>query len=86
MRSLYIDRRKINFRVYQLIKKLGSGAFGEIYLATNSSVNFKTGPSQVAIKIEKSDSKHPQLYFEAKIYKYLNSHMMKKGEKGISDE
>jgi hypothetical protein len=42
-----------------LIKKLGSGAFGEIYLATNITPNAKLPAKEVAIKIEKADSKHP---------------------------
>lgn len=68
-----------------MIKKLGSGAFGEIYNASNSNPNSKTGPKEVAIKIEKSDSKHPQLYFEAKLYNYLNSHLSKHGDKGLNN-
>jgi len=32
------------------------------------------------MKLERSDSKHPQLFFEAKLYNYLNS---EKDDKGI---
>ncbi len=39
---------------YKLVKKLGSGAFGEIYLGRH----VKTG-KEVAIKLEKSDLVHP---------------------------
>jgi len=51
---------------YELLKRLGAGSFGEVYLA----VNKKTGV-QVAIKLEKSNIRFPQLSAEAKLYKYL---------------
>eukprot|EP00252_Welwitschia_mirabilis_P023606 TRINITY_DN671_c0_g3_i1.p1 TRINITY_DN671_c0_g3~~TRINITY_DN671_c0_g3_i1.p1 ORF type:complete len:483 (+),score=82.30 TRINITY_DN671_c0_g3_i1:255-1703(+) len=51
---------------YQLGRKIGSGSFGEIYLGTNVQTN-----EEVAIKIEKVNTKHPQLIYEAKLYKVL---------------
>eukprot|EP00033_Pygsuia_biforma_P000787 GCRY01000918.1.p1 GENE.GCRY01000918.1~~GCRY01000918.1.p1 ORF type:complete len:361 (-),score=40.54 GCRY01000918.1:370-1452(-) len=51
---------------YRLGRKIGSGSFGDIYLGTN--VN--TG-EEVAIKLEPIKSKHPQLQYEAKLYKIL---------------
>ncbi|RKP20695.1 kinase-like protein [Rozella allomycis CSF55] len=51
---------------YRLGKKLGSGSFGEIYLGTNIATE-----ENVAIKIEKTNTKHPQLEYEARVYKYL---------------
>ncbi len=51
---------------YKLIRKLGSGAFGEIYLGRH----VKTG-KRVAIKLEKSDLVHPQLRYEYKLYRYF---------------
>ena len=51
---------------YRFGKKIGSGSFGEIYLGTNVS----TG-EEVAMKLESIKSKHPQLSYEAKIYKLL---------------
>ena len=44
-------------------KKLGSGAFGEIFYGTNLKIN-----EEVAIKLESNTAKHPQLFYEAKLY------------------
>lgn len=51
---------------YRLTKKLGSGAFGEIFqgVALRSQ-------SEVAIKLEKFGIKMPQLQYEYQIYKHL---------------
>jgi serine/threonine protein kinase len=57
---------------YKLEKRIGSGAFGDIYLAKHTT----TGQSY-AVKIESTHTKHPQLKYEEKIYSYL------KGGKGI---
>jgi len=51
---------------YRLGRKIGSGSFGDIYLGTNVS----TG-EEVAMKLETTRSKHPQLVYEAKLYKLL---------------
>ena len=51
---------------YKLIKKVGSGAFGEIY----SGVNIKTN-EEVAIKLEPIRTKHPQLLYETKLYRVI---------------
>ncbi|KAL5783289.1 hypothetical protein ACOSP7_008318 [Xanthoceras sorbifolium] len=51
---------------YKLGRKIGSGSFGEIYLATHLDTN-----EIVAVKIENNKTKHPQLLYEAKIYKIL---------------
>ena len=47
-------------------KKLGNGAFGDIYLGTNLKLN-----EEVAIKLESTKSKHPQLFYESKLYMAL---------------
>ena len=47
-------------------KKLGSGAFGDIYIGHNVLTEGK-----VAIKVENKKNPHPQLEYEARVYKYL---------------
>ena len=47
-------------------KKLGSGAFGDIYLGKNIKQN-----EEVAIKLEPIKTKHPQLFYESKLYMAL---------------
>jgi hypothetical protein len=47
-------------------KKLGSGAFGDIYFGTNLKLN-----EDVAIKLEPTKAKHPQLFYESKLYMAL---------------
>ena len=53
-------------RKFRVGPKIGSGSFGEIYAGTN----VHTG-EEVAIKLEPIKTKHPQLLFEAKIYRVL---------------
>lgn len=47
-------------------RKIGSGAFGEIY----GGSNIESG-EQVAVKLESIKSKQPQLLYEAKLYRIL---------------
>ncbi|KAG6535787.1 hypothetical protein ZIOFF_000816 [Zingiber officinale] len=51
---------------YMLGRKIGSGSFGEIFLATHVDT-FEI----VAVKIENIKTKHPQLLYEAKLYNIL---------------
>jgi len=51
---------------YRVGRKVGSGSFGDIYVGTNITNN-----EEVALKLENVKSKHPQLFYEAKIYKIL---------------
>jgi len=51
---------------YRLGRKIGSGSFGEIYLGTNIQNN-----EEVAIKLEKVRTRHPQLLYESRIYRIL---------------
>jgi serine/threonine protein kinase len=66
--SQYI-RRTVEIRVggrYRLGKKIGAGAFGEIYEGTDIF-----GGGDVAIKLEHGSLKYPQLLFEAKLLKTI---------------
>ena len=51
---------------YRLQRKIGSGSFGDIYLATNI-----TNGEEVAVKMEQQRAKHPQLMYESKVYRIL---------------
>ena len=51
---------------YRLGRKIGGGSFGDIYLA----ININTG-EEVAIKLEQTKTKHPQLHIECKFYKVM---------------
>ncbi|CAD8122244.1 unnamed protein product [Paramecium sonneborni] len=53
-------------RSFKLTKKLGSGAFGEIFHGINLKTNM-----EVAVKLEPVNTKHPQLFYEGKLYQYL---------------
>eukprot|EP00455_Lapot_gusevi_P032592 TRINITY_DN3552_c0_g2_i1.p1 TRINITY_DN3552_c0_g2~~TRINITY_DN3552_c0_g2_i1.p1 ORF type:complete len:549 (+),score=87.84 TRINITY_DN3552_c0_g2_i1:153-1799(+) len=51
---------------YRLGRKIGCGAFGDIYLGTNVTTD-----EEVAIKLENARSRHPQLAYEYKLYRLL---------------
>ena len=51
---------------YEVSAKLGSGAFGEVHLGFEQETR-----QEVAIKLEMSKSKHPQVAHEARLYKML---------------
>ena len=51
---------------YRLSRKLGCGAFGDIYNGTNIRTN-----EEVALKLEPVRTKHPQLLYETKLYRIL---------------
>lgn len=51
---------------YRLGRKIGSGSFGDIYLGTNV-----ISGEEVAIKLESIRARHPQLEYEARVYKAL---------------
>lgn len=44
---------------FRLVRKLGTGAFGEIYLAENKN----NASEKYAAKLEEASTKFPQLYF-----------------------
>ena len=54
---------------YKITKKLGKGAFGEIWKAVH-----KKTKQEFAIKFEPINSKHQQLYAECRIYLWFHSH------------
>jgi serine/threonine protein kinase len=55
-------------KIYKITKKLGSGGFSEIFLATNLLTN-----EDVAVKLEDTDAEDCLLLEEAKIYQQLFS-------------
>ena len=57
---------------YRIGRKIGSGSFGDIYLATNIQTN-----EQLAVKLEKVNTAHPQLLYESRLYRLFQ------GEIGI---
>lgn len=52
--------------VYAIGRKLGSGSFGEIYVAKHTETL-----EEYAVKLESVRTKHPQLIYEAKLLKHL---------------
>ncbi|XP_030841481.1 casein kinase I-like [Strongylocentrotus purpuratus] len=52
---------------YRLVRKIGSGSFGDIYLG----INIHNG-EEVAVKLESEKARHPQLLYESKLYKILH--------------
>ncbi|CAJ1973883.1 unnamed protein product [Sphenostylis stenocarpa] len=51
---------------FKIGRKIGSGSFGQIYIASNIDTS-----EIVAIKMESKKTKHPQLLYEAKLYSIL---------------
>lgn len=51
---------------YRLGRKIGGGSFGDIYLATDIITS-----EEVAVKLEHTKTKHPQLHVECKFYKVM---------------
>jgi len=51
---------------FKLVRKIGSGSFGDIYLGINV-----TNGEEIAVKLEAVKARHPQLLYESKLYKIL---------------
>lgn len=56
---------------YMFAEKIGSGAFGDIYIGLLINNNGVNNNGKVAVKVEHKKSAHPQLEYEAKVYRYL---------------
>eukprot|EP00300_Choanocystis_sp_HF-7_P027200 c32274_g1_i1.p1 GENE.c32274_g1_i1~~c32274_g1_i1.p1 ORF type:complete len:319 (-),score=64.41 c32274_g1_i1:67-1023(-) len=70
VQALARAKGSIDLRVggnYRLIRKIGSGSFGEIFLGVHVQTQ-----EQVAVKLELEASRHAQLRIEYKIYGILN--------------
>ncbi|KAL5276862.1 hypothetical protein ACFFRR_002210 [Megaselia abdita] len=52
---------------YRVIRKIGSGSFGDIYLGMSMLCG-----EEVAIKMENAQARHPQLLYEYKLYRVLS--------------
>ncbi|KAH8249774.1 hypothetical protein KR032_012304, partial [Drosophila birchii] len=63
--SLNLENQLVGGK-YKVIRPIGSGSFGDIYLG----LSIKDG-TEVAIKVEATDAQYPQLIYEAKVYKHL---------------
>lgn len=67
---------------YRIGRKIGSGSFGDIYLGMQLSIVLQSATNvligtniisgeEIAIKLESVKAKHPQLEYEARVYKSL---------------
>ncbi|CCD25483.1 serine/threonine protein kinase HRR25 NDAI_0F01640 [Naumovozyma dairenensis CBS 421] len=54
-------------RKYRLGRKIGAGSFGDIYHGTNL-----LSGEEIAIKVESVRTKHPQLEYESRVYRYIS--------------
>ena len=62
------NKNKVVSDMYDIIEKIGSGSFGDVYLAIN-----KNNPNiHIAAKVEKKDPRKDRVYNEYKIYKKLH--------------
>ncbi|XP_039760582.1 casein kinase I isoform X1 [Pararge aegeria] len=65
--QLLAFKREINVAdKYRIIRRIGGGSFGDIYLG----INICNG-EEVAVKIESIKARHPQLLYESRVYKML---------------
>ena len=74
-----METKAIIGKQYQVIKKLGSGSFGDIYLGNN----INNSNENVAIKCENSSIRRPQLKYEFQLYSLFNSKMKSSSNKVV---
>ena len=53
---------------FEILKRLGSGSFGEVFLARDIQTN-----TLCALKTERKDSKYPQLRIEQQIFQRMKN-------------
>ncbi|KAF6773883.1 hypothetical protein AHF37_07289 [Paragonimus kellicotti] len=53
---------------WKLVRKIGAGSFGDIYLGHNI-----INGEEVAIKLEANTARHPQLFYESKVYRIIQN-------------
>lgn len=59
---------------WRVMKKLGSGSFGDVFLGVQSKSNPPNNqPLEIAIKVEDAFSRCPQLQHEGRMLHFLNS-------------
>lgn len=58
---------------YKLLKKIGSGSFGQIYEAEVYNPESSHRGERVAIKLEDVSARNQQLHYESKVYKILQN-------------
>ena len=64
---LNIENRLKSLGKYKIGQKLGSGAFGKVFIDKDNATE-----GEVAIKVESNRTKHPQLLHEAKLSRKMN--------------
>ncbi|XP_028166587.1 casein kinase I-like isoform X1 [Ostrinia furnacalis] len=65
-RMLLARKHVIISEKYNVVRKIGGGSFGDIFLA----ININDG-EEVAVKVESIKARHPQLLYESRVYKML---------------
>ena len=67
-RNYNTNNKNVIKDLYDIIEKIGSGSFGDVYLSVNKLNPLK----KIAAKVEKKNSKKERVYNEYKIYRKLH--------------